>query len=154
MRSAAAIGVATTVAACTAVHPPGLELAAIERVDRSDDGAVMYIVITARNDNHFELPLHSLQYTVQLDGRSVFRTTRSPEATLPQLGEQRLRIPVVVPAQALRRLGASARFELDALVRYRRPGQLAQVLYDWHLYRPAARLRAGGLVELPPPDAP
>lgn len=134
----------------SSVAPPTLRVAQVLVGDRTADGLVLYFDVDAENRNDVELPLREAQYAVRLDGREVFRGTRSPEASLRRLGVQRVRLPAVMA------LGAGepaptgpTRFEIEGALRYQRPGPFAAVLYDNHLYRPSVPLRDAGVIDIP-----
>lgn len=125
---------------------PSLSLSKVEVGEQTEQGVVLYFNLDAQNQNEVELPLRQVKYALRVGGKEVFRGVRSPEASLRRLGTQRVRFPAVVPAASIP-AGALA-FEVDGVLEYATPGQIAELLYDVGLRNPSVGFREAGTVDL------
>lgn len=119
--------------------------------DRSDEAVVIDFLFSAENPGNEALPLRLATYTVSLDGREVFRGTRSAEATLRRRGIQQFRLPASVPADLIpedAQTGSEVPFAIAGNVQYLTPGVLSRVMFDARLRRPTASFSASGTLEL------
>jgi len=140
---------ATLGAGCAGTSAPRLEHAAASVTERTAEGVALSFSIDAYNDNDIALPLRDVTYTVSLDGREVFRGTRSAEATLRRKGVQQLKLPAVIalePGEVSP--GGVQEFELRGTVTYVTPGKLAEVLFDTGVRVPSAAFTTTGQVDL------
>lgn len=138
-----------TLAGCTSYAPPTLSVAGVAVTERTEMGLVLEFTLDAQNVNSVALPLREMRYTLELDGREVFRGYRSPEATLRRYGRQYLRVPVAIalePGQAPP--SGSVRYRLDGTLTYIVPGEIAQVLFEADVRRPRVRFSETGTLEL------
>lgn len=134
---------------CTSYQSPQLSVAGAVPTERTDDGAAMLFTLDARNDNDVALPLRTVEYSVELDGRPVFSGTRSGEATLRQQGTQQVRLPAVValtPGTAAS-FGGRQRYRLSGSMFYVTPGQLAEVLFDAGVRTPSVPFSFEGEID-------
>lgn len=137
---------------CRGYAAPSLSVTRVQMGERTADGMVLVFEVEAENRNAVELPLREVRYTLRLDGRPVFSGVRSPEATLRRLGVQRFSFPAVVALGP----GGSApegevSFELDGVLSYTTPGQIAEILFDSGLRRPSVSFRDAGRIDLATP---
>jgi hypothetical protein len=157
MRSAIAIAVAAVLPACTGTQPPRITLADAAVSDRSGEALVIDFTLDAENINDEPLPLATVDYTVRLDGRVVFRGTRSAQATLRRRGTQQIVLPAAVRADLTRpglsQTGESG-YRITGVLRYITPGEISRLLFDAGLRRPSARFDAEGVIDLADPADP
>ena len=149
--------VALPLGACHTPSSPQLAVAGASPTERTSEGAAMVFAIDARNDNDDALPLRTVEYSVDLDGRRVFTGTRSAEATLRRRGTQQIFLPAVVnltdPANAGIADGVR-RYTLTGQVYYVTPGQLAEVLFDAGVRTPSASFTFEGDIDFAAPPVP
>jgi len=67
---------------CSSYTAPVVEVVDARVAEHTSEGAVVQFVITARNTNAKPLPLREVDYTLELNGETVFKGMRSPESTL------------------------------------------------------------------------
>jgi hypothetical protein len=109
----------------------------------------MSFTLDAYNDNEIPLPLRDVTYSVTLDGREVFRGTRSAEATLRRKGVQQLRLPAVIAIEP----GDSPptgmqEFRLSGTLTYVTPGKIAELLFDTGVRVPSVGFATEGQIDL------
>ena len=145
------IAIVLTAVGCSSAVPPRFSVVSVAERERTDEAVVLDFTIGAENRNEEALPLERATYSLSLDGRRVFEGQRLARVTVPRFGEQRLVLPVVVPADAvpLSRFDATGemRYELDGEIEYQTPGRLAEFLFDVTLRRPTAPLGLRGVLE-------
>jgi len=145
------IAIVLTAVGCSSAVPPRFSVVSVAERERTDEAVVLDFTIGAENRNEEALPLERATYSLSLDGRRVFEGQRLARVTVPRFGEQRLVLPVVVPADAvpLSRFDATGemRYELDGEIEYQTPGRLAEFLFDVNLRRPTAPLGLRGVLE-------
>lgn len=155
MRSALAIALAVALAAvgtgCSAPKPPRITLAQASVTDRSPEALVIDFTLDAENTNDDPLPLATVDYTVRIDGRIVFRGTRSAQATLRRRGTQQIILPAAIRAEHAH--ADPARYRLTGVLRYVTPGEIARLLFDSGLRRPSVTFEAEGDIDLADPAA-
>lgn len=140
---------ALPLAACTAYAPPQLTVTRAAITDETPDGVVISFSIDAVNQNSVELPLRDVRYTLSVDDHPVFTGVRSPEATLRRLGTQPITIPAVIKLDAQHpRPAGVVNYSIDGRLTYATPGEIAQRLYDLHIYRPTAPFHQHGTIDL------
>jgi LEA14-like dessication related protein len=83
---------------CSTATPPRFNVLGVAERERTDEAVVLDFTIGAENRNEDALPLERATYTLSLDGQRVFEGQRLARVTIPRFGEQRLVLPVVVPA--------------------------------------------------------
>ena len=145
-----ALVVATFGAGCESYSSPVLSVSKAEPTERTPDGCAMLFTLDARNDNEEPLPLRTVEYRVDLNGREVFAGTRSAEATLRRLGTQQIRLPaVVVLTPETRSLAAgSTHYRLTGSMYYVTPGRLAETLFDSGVHTPSVGFSFEGDIDL------
>lgn len=155
--TAAALALGMGGGGCESLSSPKLAVANAAPTERTDEGAAMVFAIDARNDNDVALPLRTVEYSVDLDGRRVFTGTRSAEATLRRRGSQQFVLPAVVnltdPANAGIADGVR-RYTLTGQVYYVTPGQLAEVLFDAGVRTPSESFNFEGEIDFNAPPIP
>jgi hypothetical protein len=147
---------------CTSYAPPVLAIAGAEPAERTPDGCSMLFTLDARNNNEDYLPLRTIDYRLDLNGREVFSGTRSAEATLRRLGTQQLKLPAVVPLTSETQSVAAgmAHYRISGSLFYVTPGRLAETLFDAGVHTPSVAFEFQGDIDLskatfvPTTDAP
>jgi len=137
-------------AGCGSYSPPVLSVSSVEPTERTPDGCAMLFTLDAQNNNEDALPLRTVEYQLDLNGRQVFSGTRSAEATLRRLGTQKLKLPAVVPLTAETRFVAegSSHYRLSGSLYYVTPGRLAETLFDAGVRVPSVSFAFEGDVDL------
>ena len=141
---------ALTGVGCSSYSAPVLSIARAEPAERTPDGCSMVFVLDARNDNEDPLPLRTIEYRVDLNGREVFRGTRSAEATLRRLGTQQLRLPAALPVtpDTAGLLSGLVRYRVSGSIAYVTPGRLAETLFDAGVHVPSVAFDFEGNFDL------
>lgn len=142
----AALAAIALAAGCSSYSAPSLQVTQARVKERTPEALVLDFTIDATNRNRIELPLREMDYTVKLGGREVYSGTRSPEAALRRLGTQTIHLPAVVPLE-LEQTTLDPHYEIEGVLKYITPGQLAQVLFDIKVRRPSVRFSATGELE-------
>lgn len=137
---------------CSSTKAPTFAAVQAETNERTADGLRLTFNILATNPNPDPLPLHAAEYTLTMNGTTVFRGTRSPEATVPPFGEQAFELPAVIPAELVPE-GAAAEYRLVGTVSFMQPGRLNEILFDRDLRVPTVPLRVGGTITFDPAPA-
>ncbi len=115
--------------------------------DRTEEGVAVAFVLDATNSNDDALPLRETVYSLELDGKSVFKGVRSAEATLRRRGTQQVVLPAGIPI-ALLPANGSVRYRLHGSMEYITPGAFAEVLFDTGVRRPDASFSQEGTIDL------
>lgn len=139
---------ATLLAACplSGCHTaPTIEVADARVTDRTPEALLLEFDLAAANPNEFDLPVQDVRYTLALDGRPVFRGVRAGQATIARERGHRIVIPAVVPLESAP--AGQARYTLTGEVQYLTPSELADVLYDARLRRPAVSFSERGVLD-------
>jgi hypothetical protein len=134
---------------CTSYRPPSLSVAGVAVTERTEAGVVLEFTLNATNVNSVALPLREMRYSLELDGREVFRGYRSPEATLRRYGQQHLKVPAAIalePGQAPP--SGAVKYTLEGTLTYLVPGEFAQVLFDADVRRPKVRFSQKGTLDM------
>jgi hypothetical protein len=135
---------------CESYAAPVLSMTRAEPTERTPDGCAMLFTLDARNTNEDGLPLRTVEYRVDLNGREVFVGTRSAEATLRRLGTQQLKLPAVValtPETQPLATGPS-HYRLTGSMYYVTPGRLAETLFDAGVHTPSVGFSFEGDIDL------
>jgi len=150
----ASAGVCVLLGGCAPT--PTLQVMDATMIEASAEAVVVAVRVRATNIGDDGLPLRIASYTLSIGGKSA-TVTRSPEATLRARGEQEFIVPAALLLSASERAGmASAPFTITGSVSYVPPGRIADVFFEWGVYRPSAPINGGGTVNLAGPvrDAP
>lgn len=135
---------ALSMAACSTVRevadfqPPSMQVlgarveSAPQPSSQPGDLALVRFEVLAENPNAQAVPMQLVQYSVEAGGATVFAGTRDAQRTIPAFGSMRFELPASVPAAAL-----ASPLTLRSSVGFRRPGALADTLYNLELIRPA-----------------
>lgn len=115
--------------------------------DRTAEGVALAFTLDAANTNQDPLPLRETVYSLEVDGKSVYRGFRSAEATLRSEGTQQIVLPAGVPL-AMLPAGGVVRYRLTGSVEYIVPGAFAEVLFDTGVSRPDAWFSQEGTIDL------
>lgn len=135
---------------CSLTPAPKLDVVAVQPAARSADGLGLVFTLAAENPGEEPLPLRTVEYRLELDGRTVFEGTRSPEATIRRQGTQTITLPAVVRIADHPELqsGGAVPYRLSGILRYTAPGQIAEVLFDAGVSVPSVEFSDSGMVEL------
>ena len=135
---------------CESYSAPVLSMSRAEPTERTPDGCAMVFTLDARNENEDALPLRTVEYRLDLNGREVFVGTRSAESTLRRLGTQQLKLPaVVVLTPDTQPLAAGlAHYRLTGSMYYVTPGRLAETLFDSGVHTPSVGFTFEGEIDL------
>ena len=143
------LALAVFLGGCTAYRKPAVKVTDVQVGDRSESGIVLKIVLDAENQNDVELPLREIRYQVRMQGGATFSGLRSAEASLRRLGTQRITFPAVIPLAAGEPAPSGpVLVEVSGKLGYLAPGQIAQVLYDTGIQRPARAFSGSQTVDL------
>jgi Late embryogenesis abundant protein len=136
---------------CSTYSDPRLSLSKAEATERTADGLGLMFTLDAENRNDVALPLREVEYTLELNGQSVFTGTRSAEQTLRRLGSQQIRLPAVVNlarSPGAGELTGPTPFRLSGTMKYVTPGQIAEILFDQGVRVPSVAFSQSGEVDL------
>jgi hypothetical protein len=151
--SAAALAVLICMAALTgcAGNPrPVFEVERVALTQQSDEAVVLDFTLLATNPADVIYPLREVTYTMTIDGRTVFRGVRSAQATLPENGVQRVRLPVPVSrSDAPDLLDRPHAYRISGDVAYVMPGPIAEALYDLGIRRRRVGFSDSGTLDIP-----
>jgi hypothetical protein len=131
---------------CSSYTAPAMHISDARLTDRTDHGVALAFVMEATNANPEPLPLRRATYSLELDGKRVFRGVRSAEATLRQKGTQLFVLPAGVAATDLPT--GVVKYRLTGDVQYVTPGAFAEVLFDTGVRRPKAPFVQEGTIDL------
>ncbi|MFO1436339.1 MAG: LEA type 2 family protein [Gammaproteobacteria bacterium] len=85
-------GVAALLAACgglpSKIDPPSVSLSDIRLVDMNLFEQTFAIKLRVQNPNSFEIPVHGLNYALELNGSEIAHGVNDQSVTFPALGEQ------------------------------------------------------------------
>jgi len=133
---------------CSSNRPPEVRVESVRVAERTSEGVVVEVTIAGVNGNAEPLPLKRVDYSVSVNGRTVFTGARSPEATLSAGGERVFRVPAPVALEAMP--GGAARVVVTGWLTYTEPGKIAEILFDAEVSQPtvsfsgSAELESGG----------
>jgi len=142
--AALALPLALSMAACSTVReatnfqPPTMQLLSArveqqtQQAQQSGDLALVRFEVLAENPNAQPVPMQVVEYSVEAGGTTVFSGTRDAQRTIPPFGSMRFDLPAGVPVSVL-----GSPLTLRSSVGFRRPGALADTLYNLELIRPA-----------------
>jgi len=137
---------------CSTYRAPSISIGQAELVSETEEALRLDIALDLANPNSEPLELIRFDYSVSIDGVSVYRGKRAAEATLSASGGKRLVLPAVVrfdqvPWQASGR-PAEAAWSIRGSLLYVTPGALAEILLDTGVRKPRARFGGAGRVRL------
>jgi hypothetical protein len=137
---------------CSWYHAPDLDVVSVQRAQETDEGMVLSFGLDASNENEVALPLKTVRYSLELEGKRVFSGRRAAEATLRRKGTQRILLPAAVPWE---KIGGEAPagdvpYRLSGELSYVTPGQLAEILFDTGVRRPSVRFSEKGVIAFSP----
>lgn len=145
-----AIGAASALAltACSSAPRPELSLAGAQVVSTSDAGSVVNFTIDAKNLGPEPVTLYDVDYTLQLDGREVFRGVRAGESVLGRYATRQVVLPASIPASELTGTG-ERRATLNATFRYVPPTAFREVLFDAGVWQPTTTANGDVTLAMP-----
>ena len=127
------------------VTRPTARVEMAEVAGTTDEAVVLACTIIASNAGETELPLRMVDYTLEIDGRRVFRGRRSAEATLSRQAEHRIELPV--PVRWADMPEGEVEFRLRGQLGYTLPGIFLEAMYDARLYRPTVGFEYEGTLD-------
>lgn len=143
LRLAALLACLTLLAGCAT--RPTATVEPSEGAVTTDEAAVLTYTVVARNTGETELPLRMVDYTLEIDGRRVFKGRRSAEATLSRQNIQRIDLPVPVKWEDFPE--GEARYRLHGRLGYTLPGIFVRAMFDAGLYRPSVDFELEGTLD-------
>lgn len=148
MRVALVVVAVAVLSGCTSYRAPVFDVTAVRPAERTGEGVAMVFELDAKNENDVALPLRDVEYSVELDGKTVFKGTRSAEATLRRLGTQQIRLPAVVNlAGDHPPTTGRVPYKISGTVTYVTPGQIAEILFDTGVRVPSVNFSDSGQVD-------
>jgi LEA14-like dessication related protein len=145
-RSWPAAAIAVALAGCGA-QAPRIAVGAMEVSERGPDAMELRCALELTNESTESVELDELRYTVTIDGIEAYEGRRSAEATLAGSSTRRLVLPVVVdPALLEAAAGGPATWSISGTLRYKAPGDLAQLLVDMKVQRPTTSFAGEGVI--------
>lgn len=133
-----------------AATAPRLGASSVSVRDHTPDGVVLSLLVRADNPGASALPLRDVEYSLELDGREVFRGVRSGQATLRRFGSQEIELPMAFARPSPDVVG-SRPYRVRGRMTYLVPGALSEVLFDASVRRPSIGFEITGDVEIPAP---
>lgn len=133
--------VLSAIVGCSSVKAPSLSLSGPTIIDTTPDGQVLLFELAATNPNDQELPLIEVNYRATSEGRTLFRTTRSAQASAPREGVSTIRLPVPIAAEIP--LGSEVR--IAGKLVYRKSGRLSRTLAEFGIRRSKSFSHTGSL---------
>lgn len=135
---------------CATAKAPRFESHSASVTDSTSTGVAFEFLLIATNDNDFGLPLRTLSYSLDIDGQTVFRGTRSAEATIRANGDQTVRLAASAPVESESAdVSGLRRYVLTGTVTYVTPGAFAELLFDQGFRIPSAPFRIEGEIDIP-----
>ena len=147
-----AFGLAATVAiacssGCSWYKPPTMQAAGARVIDiaanlpseaqvaegssAGGSGVAIEVMLDVTNPNDEGLPLRTVDYTVEIDGKEVYSGMRSAEATASRDSTQRVRLPAsFVPSRVGVDPVGIKEYRVIGTMTYVTPGAFAQALFD------------------------
>ena len=139
---------------------PDFEVLSARITQETEAGYVVTFTLKGQNPNPFELPLHTVDYSLSLDSQQVYAGQRITEATLPRKGSQTVRLPVPVAkgdapkADAMlaaeSSTGQDIKYRLAATFVFEVPGSIAEVLFDNDIRKPNHSFVSSGTLHIEP----
>ncbi len=106
------------------MEPPTLKLAGIRVIDLNPERQTFAVKLLVGNPNMFDIPLHSLDCHLEINGQSFAHGTRDQPITLPGGGEQVVELRAVTSMNELLRQIQTMVAEGDTSASYRIHGDL------------------------------
>ena len=116
-------------AGCGLTPDPDIEVASVELLDTSPEGARLRIVLAVTNTINEPVELESMSYRLKIDQVDPFEVEDQPSATLPSGGTQRLDLYAAVPTAAGNDL-IGRDYRVSGTLTYDPPGDLRVVLTE------------------------
>lgn len=132
---------------CSSNRPPEIAVSAAKVVAATDDALVVEITLDTANENPEALPLKKVEYSVAVDGRTVFKGSRSPEATIRREGKQVVRVPAAFRMDRSGRTGSHT-YAVTGVLTYIEPGKIAELLFDAEVSQPTRSFAGSGTIDL------
>ena len=127
------------------VTRPSARVENAEVTGTTAEAMMLACTIIASNSGEIELPLRMVDYTLEIDGRRVFRGRRSAEATLSSQSDHRIELPLSVPWADVPE--GEVEFRVRGRLGYTLPGIFLEAMYDARLYRPTVGFEYEGTLD-------
>jgi hypothetical protein len=124
--------------------PPTFEVVDVRLTERSGEAYVLVFTLEGTNTNLEPLPLEEVRYSLSLNGTRVFSGRRTPQATLPPEGAQRVELPASVRLAKGPAPEGEADYRLAGSMTYQIPGSIAEILFDTSIRRPSVGFGESG----------
>ena len=111
-----AFGLAASCRAATAMEPPAVSIASIDRVSMAGEQARLDVTLAVHNPNSIAVPLHALRFDCSFNGARVAHGTDDTPVALPARGDAR--VPVTLDVDAATLLGVLATMPPDGSINY------------------------------------
>lgn len=152
LATALALGVVTSGAGCSGISAPTFTVQEVAITEQSTEGVVLTFTLEGVNRNAEPLPLREVQYALWLDGREVFRGTRSAEVTLSKYSARTILLPAAAPSMVnAPELTGEVPYRFSGSVIYETPGAIAETLFDNNVRRPSASFAETGRLNFSAP---
>jgi len=127
------------------VTRPTARVEVSERARTTAEAIVLSYTVIAANGGETELPLRMVDYSLEIDGRRVFKGRRSAEATLSRQAEHSIDLPVPLRWDDLP--AEEVRVRLRGRLGYTLPGIFLEAMYDAGFYRPTVEFEYEGVLD-------
>lgn len=83
------------------IDPPSVSLADVRLVDMNLMEQTFALKLRVQNPNTFDIPVHGLNYQVELNGQQLARGVNDQSVTLPGLGEEIVEVQAITSLNSL-----------------------------------------------------
>ncbi len=138
-------------AGCATVKGPHIQVIDAEIVEMTDEAASLSFLLELQNNNDQPLPLREFKYNLIANGKSVFQSRRSAEATIPQNSSYALLLPAVLTYEKFGGVpNGVITCVLSGELTYVDPGTLSEVLLDMEIRVPSVNFSGSQDVDFTP----
>jgi hypothetical protein len=123
--------------------------------ERTDEALRIEIAVNATNPNREPVELREIEYSVSIDGSTVFRGRRAAQTTLGAGRTRQLLVPAVVRFDQVAwgdAVPSDATWSIRGRMLYLTPSELAEILLDTGIRKPRVRFAGRGRVALAPSE--
>lgn len=143
MHTALLLSLCALLSACGIGQAPRIDVVSATLTDQTDVAAGIDVELRLRNPNADDsLPLLDFEYTVSLDGQQVYEGRREAQATLSPDSVRVLSVPAVLVYDKTTwrpDSGTMPRVAITGQLKYRTPGTIADLLFDFGVRKPKVR---------------
>lgn len=141
-----------TTVGCSSHRPPTIAVGAARFTDASAEALRFDVDVDMANPNPEPLSLHTIRYTVTVDGQTTYHGSRSAEATLGAGGGKRIILPVIIRFEqrgwSAGTLPGTVSFSLTGSLEYSAPETEGSILLDLGASQPSTSFAGDGEVML------